>query len=215
MNRFLKTQQEITDSTQFLKNGGFKRNEVCEPKNWDLALILPRFYDGNVLDMGCQGSVILSNCQSMRLSGEKVGIDLVPVPTSSGVQHIIGDMTKSGLPDDHFDFITCLSVIELGVKVPELLQECARLLRRNGKLFLSFDYWNPKLDTAGVLMFGLPYRILARSEVEEIISVGAGLGLCLRHSVDWTIQDKILKPGYWSPCSHSYTFGILELVREK
>ncbi|MDP1712224.1 MAG: class I SAM-dependent methyltransferase [Candidatus Nanopelagicaceae bacterium] len=215
MNRFLKIQQQITDSTKFLQSGGFLKNEVCEPKNWDLSLILPCLCDGNVLDMGCQGSIILNNCVKMGLVGEKVGIDLVPVPAFPGIQYFVGDITKSKLPSENFDFITCLSVIEHGVKAQELLQECARLLRRNGRLFLTFDYWDPKLDTTGVYMFGLPYRILSRLEVEEIVRLGADLGLCLQNPIDWTTQDKILKPGYWSPCNHSYTFGAIELVKER
>jgi SAM-dependent methyltransferase len=213
MNQFLRNQQEITDSTKFLINGKFLRNEVCEPKNWDLTLILPRLGHGNILDVGCQGSVVLNNCLKMGLHGDKVGIDLIQIPAPNGIRHLVGDITNNDLPSEYFNYITCLSVIEHGVDINKFFVESSRLLKSGGHLFMSFDYWNPKLDTDGVLVFGLPWHIFSRSEVEEMIQVGSSVDLNLNGPIDWTIQDGTIKPGYWSPCNHNYTFGMLEFIK--
>ena len=93
----LRTKSEIDNSSRFLRNQGLQLN-VCDAKNWDLAHILPRIGHGNILDMGCQGSIVLENAQCLGLKGEKVGIDLVELPMRHGIQLIKGDLTNTGLP---------------------------------------------------------------------------------------------------------------------
>ena len=61
--------------------------------------------------MRCQGSPVLEN---LRGEGDKVGIDLVPVEAPLGCRTVVGDLMDTGLPDSHFDAVTCLSVIEHG-----------------------------------------------------------------------------------------------------
>ena len=100
-----------------------------------------------MLDMGCQGSIVLDNAKKLGLAGEKIGIDLVELPAREGIRLIKGDLTDTGLPAAHFDYLTCLSVIEHGVDVRAFVAECARLLKPGGKLFVTFDYWNPKITT--------------------------------------------------------------------
>ena len=99
----LRTQSEIDRSSRFLRDQGLLLNE-CDAKNWDLAHILPRLGHGNMLDMGCQGSIVLDNAKRLGLAGEKIGIDLVELPPRAGIRLIKGDLTDTGLPAAHFDY---------------------------------------------------------------------------------------------------------------
>jgi len=207
----LKTKSAIDDSSRFLQEQGLMLNE-CDAKNWDLAHLLPRIGDGNILDMGCQGSIVLDNALRLGLKGEKVGIDLVDLPPREGMRLIRGDLTNTGLPAAHFDYITCLSVIEHGVDVHAFIRECARLLKPGGKLFLTFDYWNPKI-TSDIRMFGLPWTLFCRNDVENLINESAAAGIALTAPMDWSQQDGVIHPGYWAPGDFAYTFGIVEFEK--
>lgn len=208
----LRTKSEIDNSSRFLRNQGLQLN-VCDAKNWDLAHILPRIGHGNILDMGCQGSIVLENAQCLGLIGEKVGIDLVELPMRHGIQLIKGDLTNTGLPSSHFDYLTCLSVIEHGVDVQAFVAECARLLKPGGKLFVTFDYWNPKIST-DLRLFDLAWTLFDRNDVENLIEECKNAGLEIVAPMAWTQQDGVIRPGYWSPGNFSYTFGIAEFVRQ-
>ncbi len=208
----LKTKADIDKSSQFLRSEGLVLND-CDCKNWDLAHVLPGLGHGNILDMGCRGSIVLENAQRLGLAGEKVGIDLAALPPQDGITLIQGDLTKTGLPSGHFDYITCLSVIEHGVDVHAFIAECARLLKPGGKLFLTFDYWDPKI-TSGIRLFGAPWTLFCRNDVEALIKACAAAGLKIAAPMDWTQQDGVIRPGYWAPGNFAYTFGITEFVKE-
>jgi SAM-dependent methyltransferase len=212
--------EEIITSTTILKHDNFICNEVCPPKDWDLLHTITdienvgfaKENNVDVLDMGCQGSVVLKNCKKLGLIGKKIGIDFVEVPAEDGITNIIGDITKTGLDDQSFDVITCLSVIEHGVDGYKFFAECARLLRPDGTLSLSFDYWDPKLHT-NAKPFGLPWCIFCKTDVDIMIFIAKSYGLTVMTEGTWSVDKPVIYPGYFSPCEHSYTFGFLTFTK--
>src|ERR1700730_12004566 len=66
---------------------------------------------------------------------------------SGGMRFQYGDITSTGFSDQSYAFVACLSVIEHGVEIESFMTEAARLLKRGGCLFLSFDYWNDPVET--------------------------------------------------------------------
>jgi len=210
--------EEIVMSTAVLKANELIPNEACPPKDWDLQQALgnidflkfAKYGNVDVLDMGCQGSVVLNNCKKMEITGKKIGIDFVEVPADEGITHVVGDITKTGFEDASFDAITCLSVLEHGVDGYKFFSECSRLLRPDGRLSLSFDYWDPKLRT-NATPFGLPWSIFSRAEAEIIITIAKSYGFEVTpgSTDDWSVDKPVIYPGYFSPCEHSYTFCFL------
>lgn len=215
MNKFLKTRQEVDSCTAWLKNKGLiSHHFTC--KDFDIANICQELKEGDLLDMGSSGSWILHNAIKLKIKGKKCGIDLsdheAPI---SGVEYTKGDLMATPYKDNSFDTITCLSVIEHEVDFDKLAKECARLLRPKGVLYISFDYWNPKVNTddVGTKLYGLKWNILDASDV-SVLEVSMGnAGLSMSSNLDWTIKDKVINPQFCSPYGREYTFGLLKFVK--
>lgn len=124
--------------------------------------------------------------------------------TVDGVRLRPGDVTGSTLPAAHFGFIACLSVIEHGVDLREFFREQARLLRPGGHLFVSCDYWETPVDTAGLSAYGVPVRIFTRPELEAAVAIAETVGLRLVGPSDFTCVEKAVR---WERMGLRYTFA--------
>lgn len=211
---FLKNRAEIHQATEYLVKNNLTQNNI-EPKNWDLAQIVPHLIDGNILDMGSSESFILQNAVVRHLKGDKVGIDLRATPSKVGeITYVAGDLMDTKFPTAYFQQIACLSVIEHEVDFGRFAHEASRLLKPGGYLYVTFDYWHPKIETR-MTLFGLKWSVLSQGEVRQLINACQCRGLQLLSEPDWTISEAVIKPGYFAPINStiSYTFGILTFVR--
>ena len=205
--KFLQTRQEVDKCTSFLRHYGFvSHNLIC--KDWDLAHIISEIDDGNFLDMGSSDSYILKNIALKRIKGELYGIDFrkpdVPV---SGVKYIVGDLMDTKLTRNFFKNITCLSVIEHEVDFYKFAREVASLLQDQGKLYVTFDYWEPKINT-DITLYGLKWQPLDQESVKQFVSQCEANNLYLVQDIDWTIEEAVIHKDFYSP-GPSYTFGLL------
>ncbi len=207
--KFLKSRTEVDECSEFLHRNGYVSHRLtC--KDWDLANIIQEIGDGNFLDMGSSESYILKNVVLKGIRGEKHGIDLrepdVPV---KGVRFIVGNLTDTKFPDKYFQNITCLSVIEHEVDFTKFAGEAARLLQDHGKLFVTFDYWNPTV-TPPIKMYALKWQPLDEQTLKKFIAECEHKGLHLMEDMDWTLGEAVIHHGYYSPHpSISYTFGLV------
>jgi FkbM family methyltransferase len=208
-NKFLKTIEQVHECTKFLHRYGYvSHNLTC--KDWDLAHIIPEIGDGNFLDMGSSDSYILKNVSLKKRKGKLYGIDLndpdVPI---SNVTYLKGDLMKVDLPSGHLNYITCLSVIEHQVDFTLFAKEVNRLLAPGGRLFVTYDYWDPLLAIP-IKTYGLNWQPLDRPLVEDLIGKCRGENLLLTEDVNWDVKDQVIKWGYYSPHPDvAYTFGML------
>lgn len=212
--KFLQTTEEIHQCTAIMYENGYVSHDlIC--KNWDLAHIIPEIKDGRFLDMGSSDSFILKNLSLIGFVGELHGIDLrspnVPV---NNVNYSIGDLMDTKYPDNHFRYISCLSVIEHEVDFEKFAAEVSRILEPNGKLFLTFDYWNPKIKT-DIELFGLKWNILDKNDVELLINVLKKNNLVTVTDIDWNLGKPVINQMYGSPDKgYKYTFGMLVLTKQ-
>jgi FkbM family methyltransferase len=207
--KFLKTRTQVDECTRFLhRNGYVSHNLKC--KDWDLAHIIPEIGHGNVLDMGSSDSYILKNISLKRTKGKKYGIDRYdPDVPISDVTYFKGNLLQTPLPDASLDYVTCLSVIEHQVDLKLFAEEVSRLLVPRGKLFVTYDYWDPLLSIP-VKAYDLDWQPLDRALTLSLIGVCQERGLNLVQEVDWSTQDQVIHWGYYSPHPEvSYTFGML------
>lgn len=218
MNFFLKTRSEIDHATKFMEDSRYVTSGISA-KNWEILQVIPYMRDGNWLDMGSDGGVVLENLVAKKIKGNKVGIDLsYPDDVKSPQEEIIlykGDlMDNPYFPDKSFDFITCLSVLEHGVSFEKLAKEVSRLLTDGGHLFLSFDYWTPRPDTSKTKLYSLDWRILDQDDVINLVEIFKQNGLEITTDIDWKTQDAVINDTYCSPVQGvSYTFGIFHFIK--
>jgi SAM-dependent methyltransferase len=206
--KFLQSKADVDKCTKFLQSYGFVSHGITA-KDWDLAHIIPEIDEGNFLDMGSSDSYILKNLALKKIKGKLYGIDLrepdIPVKK---VKYVVGDLMNTKLPDNYFQNITCLSVIEHEVNFSKFASEVARLLDCQGRIFITFDYWEPQV-TSKVNLYGLKWQPLNREAVENLISECEKNGLYLLKDMDWKINEAVLHQGYYSPDpAVSYTFGM-------
>lgn len=209
MCKFLKFESEIDRCTDYLKQTGYASHSLpC--KNWEIAHIISVLSDGNLLDMGSTDSFILKNALVKGVKGEKYGVDLrAPNASSGAIKYITGDLHSVPMPDSHFKNITCLSVIEHGVELERFAKEASRLLSPGGRLYISFDYWVPKINP-NTTLYGLKWEPLDNGDVMRLVSYCEKYKLRLDGNIDWSLGEKVIRPGYYSPRTGiSYTFGML------
>ena len=217
MNGFLKTREEADSCTTYLKDNGLV-SHVFTCKDFDIANICKELKDGDLCDLGSNGSYLLHNAVKL-IKGRKCGIDL-GVPEYANelkvVEYLQGDLMNTPYEDNSFDTLTCLSVIEHEVDYVKLAIECSRLLRKSGSLYITFDYWNPKVDTTdvGTKLYGLTWNILDNRDVNSLVTALKDEELVLTSDIDWEIKDKVINPQFYSPYGRKYTFGILNFVKQ-
>ncbi len=219
MNKFLQSRADIDDATKYLQDNGLQESGISA-KNWEVVQVIPYMRDGNWLDMGADGGVVLDNLVKKKITGFKVGIDLAYPETVkqtsyvNGYDKIKGDLMNTGLPTGLFNFITCLSVVEHQVSYDKLAKEISRLMA-SGSAFISFDYWTPKPDTSKTKLYSLDWNVLDKDDVLTLVAAFEAEGLELTGEIDWKTNEAVINDTYCSPVAGvSYTFGILHFIKK-
>jgi hypothetical protein len=113
------------------------------------------------------------------------------------------------VPDESFDVMTALSVIEHGYNQTNLLKTFRRFLKPGGMVCLTTDFHEPKLEVpSDFRVFGQTYRIFDRAEIESLIQEAASLGLRLAGDVQWQQSNY---PISW--LDRNFTFLFLAFIK--
>jgi len=195
-------------------------------KNWDLAqiskLLSPMDKNIKILDMGCGGSQALQFCYKKGYRN-CIGIDL-NISIIDRLRQFLYvfidrlfpyhlkrmDIMHTSFPNEFFDFIICLSVIEHGVDVEKMLKESSRLLKSKGILFISTDYWEPKIvPKINYKPIGLSWNIFSENEIKNLVKIAKKYNLKCENDYIPPVTDKFI---LWS--NESYTFLSITLSKE-
>ncbi len=165
--------------------------------------------DAPILDIGALASELV--CVLHRLGYTNLfGVDLEPhvkfMPFARAIHYEVANFTRTSFENESFQAITAISVIEHGFKSKALLSEVSRLLRPGGYFIASFDYWPEKVDTTGVLLFGMDWTIFSEEEVLQFIEEARGYGLAAVGEVDLQAQEAPI-----AYTERDYTFAWLAL----
>jgi SAM-dependent methyltransferase len=183
-------------------------------KSWDVINTanfirdrLPR--ETPVLDVGAYASEILSVLHRMKYSN-LAGVDLNPrikeMPFANRIRYEVADFMATPFPDGSFGAITAISVIEHGFQSERLLREISRLLRPGGCFIASFDYWPEKVDTTGIDIFGMDWKIFSKEEVVAFIEEARAYELSPCGVIDLEGGEKVI---HWG--GKDYTFAWFAL----
>lgn len=122
---------------------------------WDRhARHLPRPVPGldRLLDVGCGGGEFLIQAAAAGWSVEGVDFDerAVAIAKSRGVRVRAGSLEAQGYPSDSFDVVTLSHVIEHVHDPSGLLEECVRILKPGGLLWVA----TPNASSVGLGLYG-------------------------------------------------------------
>lgn len=220
INTTLKTKEVAS----FFSGQMLLRNPPCvrhpdPPKNWDnikaVNWIMNRHpsKESRIMDAG--GLKISSLLPTFRNFGYKnlFAMDLNnPQPSTwhNGILYEKGDITETRYPDNHFDAVGCMSVVEHGVPLEGFFAEMSRIIKPGGSLVVSTDYWKEKIiNHTGVYAFGVPVFIFSKEDVEEAIVIASRHGFRTESEIDYECSEKTIS---W--CGFQYTFIIICFVLE-
>jgi SAM-dependent methyltransferase len=127
------------------------------------------------------------------------------------IRYLPGDITHAPFPNEFFDAITCLSVVEHGVPLERYFREMYRLLKPGGVLITSTDYFPTPIDTKGMLAHGAPVQIFSKPEVQAAISLAQGIGLMPIEELDLECTETPIR---WDAYGLAYTFVIFTLQKQ-
>jgi SAM-dependent methyltransferase len=186
-------------------------------KSWDVLRTV-RFVEqnigkqGSILDIGAFASEILWILQRLgyeHLSGVDLNPDLRSSPLAQSIRYEVCDFRHTPFADASFDVITAISVIEHGLRSPDLLREMRRLLRPGGFFIASFDYWPQKIDTQGQKFFDLDWLIFSEQEARAFVREAADYGLSPAGTLKFAASERPI-----SCAGRRYTFAWLVLQRQ-
>jgi SAM-dependent methyltransferase len=160
-------------------------NVGLQKKSWDVLRTL-QFLEQHVskttsiLDLGAYGSEVLFSLDKMGFS-DLTGIDLNPaltrMPQKQNIKYVTGDFTQTAFQSESFGAVTAISVLEHGFSGPKVFREISRILKTGGYLIGSTDYWPEKIDTNGVIVYGLDWTIFSKREFLNLIEEAGRYGL--------------------------------------
>jgi SAM-dependent methyltransferase len=187
-----------------------------ELKSWDVLRTV-HFVEKNVprnapiLDMGAFASelpCILRKLDYSNLAGVDLNPEIQKMPYADSVRYEISDFMHTSFENETFSAITAISVIEHGFNSQPLLQELSRLLRPRGYFIASFDYWPDKINTDGISIFGMDWRIFSAQEVNTFIREAGEHGLVAPGDINLAASDRAISCAGWD-----YTFAWLVLQK--
>lgn len=237
-NSVLKNLSEVDVAKRRLKD--MKLFPHQHHKSWDACKMIEIISQGdhncNILDVGCNGSPILPMLKKLGFKN-LYGCDFILKPKYNAtfskivcrfykreylpiVQMYdddtfnlsIQNLEKTNYPDNMYDYITSLSVIEHGVHLDEYFREMARILKKGGYLLTSTDYWPEKIvNTKRVLSEDKPDNVFSRAEIESAIEKGEKYGLRLIEPMDYAYEQKVIS---WKLTGLEYTYIFFGMRKE-
>lgn len=217
-NVVLKNKSEIENSVTIVKKSGLPLRSDAS-KNWDTLIAYSEIIknttsDARILDAGAEiYSMILP---WLFLSGyTKLFANNLVFKNKFRRGTIIydfGDITKTNFPPNHFEVVTCLSVIEHGVDLDNFFQEMKRIINTNGLLIISTDYYETKINTEGKIEYGNRIKIFCRQEIESMIEIAKKNDFNITSDLRLASDDK---PVRWERFDLDYTYICLTLKNIK
>jgi SAM-dependent methyltransferase len=237
-NSVLKTPLEVAAAKKRLKEMKLFPHHGSE-KSWDtlkmIEIINKADKDASILDFGCNGSPILPMLKRLGFT-RLYGCDLVLKPKYNAtfmkiacrlykreylpIVQMYDDSTlnlsiqseKTNYPNDMFEYITCLSVIEHGINMVEFFTEMARILKKGGYLLISTDYWPDKItNMKNIISNNNPDNVFSRDEIEGIVQIAERYGLRLMEPIDYTYAEKVVR---WKKTKLDYTFIFFGMIKD-
>jgi SAM-dependent methyltransferase len=213
-NGTLKTQAEWKDALDNARKLHVPLHRAPE-KNWDhlaavSTILVHTPLSARILDAGAEFYSNVLPALFVYGYRDLYGINLsFTEPARRGpIRYFPGDLTQTPFPNEHFDAITCLSVIEHGVQLEAYFREMHRLLKPGGLLITSTDYYPTPIDTRGMVAHGSPIKIFSEPEIQAALVLAEKVGFEPTGDLDLECAERPIR---WETYGLEYTFVIFTL----
>lgn len=224
LSSILKTKRNFQDAIKKLEALNLPKHADLE-KNWDslaaLSVILNHTSkSAKILDAGEElYSTILSKLSKLEYKN-LVALNLAFVGIRYFIKRIIGylkfgivykygDITKTPFKDASIDVVTCLSVIEHLSDIQGFFKEMSRILKENGILFISTDFWLNEIDTSKSPRKNPPIQVFTPKSILEMVQIATKNNLYLVRKIPFDAEEKVVK---WNGLE--FTFIYFTLVKK-
>jgi len=213
-NRVLKTREEWVNALKEIRR--LRLPPHPDPvKNWDTLAALGWILGstratGWILDAGAELYSMMLPWLYLYGYKNMIGNNLIfTKPLRRGpIRYQYGDITKTDFRENTFDAVSCLSVIEHGVDLDAYFREMSRILKPNGILVTSTDYFDTPPSTKGLCAYGAPIHIFSTNEIVSALDLARKYGLEITSPIDLSCGEK---PVVWKKFGLQYTFIIFNL----
>jgi 2-polyprenyl-3-methyl-5-hydroxy-6-metoxy-1,4-benzoquinol methylase len=182
--------------------------------------------EGSLLDVGCGSGIWLSSMRDLGWQVEGVDFDeaAVEVARKQGLKVRHGALEQQDYPPETFDAVTLNHVIEHVPDPVGTLMECARILKRGGKLVLS----TPNTASLGHTVFGEHWRglepprhlhIFSESSLFRVLRLAGFHEVSFRPQIASSViresvllrQDHSTPIATWTAGAFARLFNLMEL----
>lgn len=185
MIQVLQSWLDIGEATLSLQHRGLPTH-ITVQKNWDQFLLDQQLLNAPkqsaILDLGCGDCCTLKFLASLGFTNLS-GIDLHLPPQASTLPYRLyqGDLMNTWFAEQSFDWAISISVIEHGVDLKTFFQEAYRILKPDGVLFVTTDYWEEKVDVdSSIQPFGLSWNVFSKVQIQDAIAIAQTCGFALK-----------------------------------
>ncbi len=215
-NTTLKSTMEWKNAIRHVEKLGLPLH-LDPPKNWDnlsaLYQILSKYeQNARILDVGSTFNSIMLPWLFLFGYRNLLGIDLLYTRRikRGPIQYEPGDITQTKYDDDAFHAISCLSVIEHGVNIRNYFKEISRILKPDGVIITSTDYYTEPISIDNKFEYGQPVHIFTEEEIRSALAIAEEYNLIPTSPIDLTTQEKAVS---WA--KHNLCFTFLQFTLHK
>ncbi|TAL70784.1 MAG: class I SAM-dependent methyltransferase [Bacteroidetes bacterium] len=214
----LKSKNEIISATRLTEFLGFHPH-LDPQKNWDtlkcMFYLLRECTPGMpILDAGGSPDSSVLNSLSNFGYNELFACDIVDMTMyakvkNSKVKFSVQNIENTNYQDDFFRAVLSLSVIEHGINIEKFFQEMNRILKKNGLLLITTDFWDDYINCDGIYPYGpgqSQMKVFQKMEIEDICNKASVNGFTLCDKLDTKTMEKAVR---WEAVNREYTFIFL------
>ncbi len=183
-------------------------------KNWDHLLLYSAIAyidkQSHIIDLGCGECCTLNFLAALGFKNI-YGIDLqIGYDANTAYTLHQGNLTQTPLVNGECDVAISISVIEHGVEIAAFFAEVSRLLKTDGLLFLTTDYWAEYIEIdSSIQPFGLEWKVFSGLDIEQLIALAQENNLVLAQAGN--IPACSDRPVSW----YDYRYNFIALLFRK
>ena len=221
-SKILQSKVEVKESIDILKQLGlseFLHNS--SPKNWDCLrtfsdIVNHGKINSMILDAGSGWTSHIGHWLELYGFYNIFAVDMrFKKDLRIGNIHYCRDnLENTRFGSGIFDFIFSISVIEHVTSLKNFFKEMNRIMKQEGHLLISTDYWKDKIMLDTIMPYntkGDITRIFSKEELKEVIKLAKENNFVLSNLLNFECDESVV---YWSEIKKQYTFAFLAFRKQ-